>query len=314
MAKKLTNLTEYWRGGVEQWECDNMGHMNVRFWMRRFYDSLVPFSNHIGLSSAFSPMAENTLSMRQTHLKFIKEAHVGAALYLQGGTHLISEKEIEYYAEIRHSKTHDLAATIITKLNYVNCKSGIQIALRDDIFAKANALRVEIPEYAKPRSINLNQAIAAHTLDWAKEKGFMRIGLMPVRASHCDVFGRFLPENYFGFISESVPNLTAHRNDDGGKNSNNQTENRPRIGGAVLENRFDYYEPPNAGDVLEIVSGVVALADKTRTLQHRIYNVLTQEAVCISHAIVANFDLDQRKAVSFSPEYRAKIEKNMISL
>ena len=307
-------MKEYWRGGVEQWECDNMGHMNVRFWMRRYYDSLASFASDIGLGRAFSSEAKSTLMMGQAHLKFIKEAHVGAALYLKAGPARIDANNIEYFAEIRHSKTHDLAATLISKLNYIDCESGNRIGFANEIIAAAEVLKIEIPQYALPRSIDLNQAIAGHDLDWAKEKGFKRIGLLTVRESHCDVFGRLLPESYFEFISESVPNLAAHRDEGASQIETSKAAGKPRIGGAVLENRFDYCAPPKAGDVIEIVSGVVAVADKTRTLQHRIYNAATKEAVCTSHAIVANFDLELRKAVSFAPEYRAKILENMISL
>ncbi len=314
MAKKLTDFCEYWRGGVEQWECDNMGHMNVRFWMRRFYDSLAPFANEIGIGRAFSSKSKETLTMRQAHLKFIKEAHVASALYLKGGAIGINDNKIEYYAEIRHSKSDSLAATLIAKLFYINGENAETIKIPDAIIANIESAKCIIPDYAKPRSINLSEDIAAHNLDWAVKKGFSPIGLMAVRAHHCDIFGRFLPENYFGFISEAVPNLIMLSGESRVNIGSDTKTNGPRIGGAVLENRFEYFDAPNAGDVLTILSGVVALADKTRTIQHRIFDAISGLPVCISEAIVANFDLDQRKAVSFSPEIRSKITKQLILL
>ena len=32
---------EVWRGGVNTWECDEMGHLNVRFYVARAMEGLV---------------------------------------------------------------------------------------------------------------------------------------------------------------------------------------------------------------------------------------------------------------------------------
>jgi acyl-CoA thioester hydrolase len=313
-AKKLTELNEYWRGGVEQWECDSMGHMNVRFWMRRFYDSLPVFANQIGLSNSFSPSSPFTLTLGQAHLKFVKEAHVGAPLYLVGGPSSFDKIGLRYYAEIRHSVNHELAATLNANVNYINSQTNSKENMPNLVLEKLNSKKIVVPQHGMPRTIDLATELAIGDLDWAIEKGFSRIGLMVVRQDHCDCFGRFLPEMFFGAISEAVPNFRAFGHARDQNLDANSQEKQPRLGGAVLENRFDYLELPRVGDILEIRSGIVGLADKTRTLQHRIFNFTTKKPVCISHAIVVSFDLNTRKAVSIPIEMRKQIEAGMISI
>lgn len=53
----MTNDTgvEVWRGGVNVWECDEMGHMNVRFYVTRAMQGLVGLAAELGMPEAFSP-------------------------------------------------------------------------------------------------------------------------------------------------------------------------------------------------------------------------------------------------------------------
>lgn len=291
-----------------------MGHLNVRFWMRRFYDSLVIFAHDLGFDNIYNVDAKNTLIMRQAHVKFIKEAHVGAPLYLMGAPSFCDQNGLSYYAEIRHSKTDDLAATLNANLDFVKSGNGEKQDLPQTVQKAANSKTIIVPKHGAPRSIELTKNMHIGNLDWAVGKGFKRIGLMPVRQSHCDCFGRLLPEMFFGLISESVPNISAHRHTEDHEKSEPLPATRSNIGAAVLENRFDYYELPQAGDIIDIYSGIVEIGDKTRTIQHRLFNAKTKSMVCLSHVIVANFDLDARKSVSIAPELRTQMEKNLIIL
>ena len=68
---------EVWRGGVNTWECDEMGHMNVRFYVARMMEGLAELAHVAGLEHAFRPNAPSTLAPRDQHIRFIKEAHAG---------------------------------------------------------------------------------------------------------------------------------------------------------------------------------------------------------------------------------------------
>ena len=61
---------EVWRGGVNTWECDEMGHMNVRFYVARAVEGLVGLAGALGLEGAFRPNAEATLLITdQRHVR-----------------------------------------------------------------------------------------------------------------------------------------------------------------------------------------------------------------------------------------------------
>ena len=48
---------EVWRGGVNTWECDRMGHLNVRFHVAHAAEGLVGLAAGLGLPRAFAPAA-----------------------------------------------------------------------------------------------------------------------------------------------------------------------------------------------------------------------------------------------------------------
>ena len=48
---------EVWRGGVNTWECDEMGHMNVRFYVANAMEGLVGLAAALGMPEAFKTNA-----------------------------------------------------------------------------------------------------------------------------------------------------------------------------------------------------------------------------------------------------------------
>jgi len=88
----MTGGIEIWRGGVNTWECDEMGHMNVRFYVARAMEGLVGLAAALGLPHAFAAHAGATLLVREQHIRFLREARAGAALHMTGGVVVVLGK------------------------------------------------------------------------------------------------------------------------------------------------------------------------------------------------------------------------------
>src|SRR6202008_1027913 len=76
---------EVWRGSVATWECDSMGHLNVGFYVAKAMEALIGFAAELGMPHAFAPHAEATLIVREQHMRFLREAQVGARLHVDAG-------------------------------------------------------------------------------------------------------------------------------------------------------------------------------------------------------------------------------------
>jgi acyl-CoA thioester hydrolase len=94
---------EVWSGGVNTWECDEMGHMNVRFWVAKAQEGLACLAAQLGMPRAFAADGAATLIVREQHIRFLREAHAGAALHMTGGVISLGESDARLLLIIRHS-------------------------------------------------------------------------------------------------------------------------------------------------------------------------------------------------------------------
>ena len=76
---------EIWRGGATPWQCDEMGHMNVRFYLSAANEGMANLAALMGMPRAFTPGASSTLLLQEHHVRFLKEARPGAGLVMTGG-------------------------------------------------------------------------------------------------------------------------------------------------------------------------------------------------------------------------------------
>lgn len=112
----MTGAVEVWRGGVNTWECDEMGHMNVRFYVARFMEGLAGIALKLGMPEAFAPDATATLLVQDHHLRFLKEAHAGTPLHMTGGVVEIADAGALVLLILYHSRTGEPCATALTRL------------------------------------------------------------------------------------------------------------------------------------------------------------------------------------------------------
>jgi len=66
---------EVWRGSVNSWECDQMGHLSARYYNALVRQGLVGIAAKLGLSGAFRSDAGDTLIVTEQHLRFLGRIH-----------------------------------------------------------------------------------------------------------------------------------------------------------------------------------------------------------------------------------------------
>lgn len=305
-------MREYWRGSVEAWECDEMGHMNVRFWVRRALDGLMLMATDLGCARAFASEATASLLPVRQHIRFLKEARQGVPLFFRGGVVSLSETEVTFYGEIIHSLDGAIGATFLTTMAHVEAKTGKAYPWPERASALAAGMKVDVPSHGSPRSIPFDTPTTLFDSATLLARGFQQVGLSAVRIEDVDVFNRLYPEGMIGRVSTGVPNLmTAWREETTAELSAQDGQPR-RAGAAVLEYRLDYLAWPSAGDFVAVYSGVADVAEKTNTLKHVLTHPITGEVFCICEAVAVTFDLVARKVIAIPPQARAKLEARLI--
>ncbi|WP_409418333.1 thioesterase family protein [Phenylobacterium sp.] len=289
---------EVWSGGVNTWECDEMGHMNVRFWVAKAQEGLAGLAARLGMPRAFAADGESTLIVREQHIRFLREAKPGASLHMTGGVIEMGECDARLLLVIRHLDGHP-AATFQLRVDHATARELRPFPWPARILDQARALAVEVPPYAAARSIDLSPVTSTASLPRAHELGLKRIGLGVVGPAECDVFGRMRPEIFIGRVSDGVGRLFG---DVRPGPEVAQDQPAPRIGGAVLEYRVLHLAWPEAGDGVELRSGFAGCDARTRRVMHWMLDPQTGQAWASAEAVVVSFDLDLRKVVDISPQ------------
>lgn len=301
---------EIWRGGVNTWDCDEMGHMNVRHYVVRAMEGLVGLAAELGLPHAFSPYANATLLVKEHHIRFLREAHAGAPLLMLGGVIEMGETDARLLQLLIHPASGELAATFQTTVVHATPREGQPFPWPRVARERADVLKVEIPEKARARSLDLSPFTPTAGLARAEQLNLTRIGLGGLLPSDCDVYGRMRAEQFIGRVSDGIGAfihpfrdvVVAH------------ADPRPaRMGGAVLEYRLAYLAWPRAGDRVDLRSGLVSTDARTMRVVHWMLDPATGAPWATSEAVAITFDLDARKVVPVSDAARAALREHEVA-
>lgn len=294
-----------YQGSVNQWECDDGGHLNIRFHFERAFVGLAHMARALELPRAFKEGAGSTLLAHEVHARFIKEARPGAPLVMHGGVVDIGESDATLCFDMRH---HDGApGTAFTfKVRHVETRGLRSFPWSDRTKAAAKRLKCKLPDHAKSRSINTDAAPADASIANAAALGAKRIGGAIVYPDQCDALGRLRGEHFPGRISDSVPNLlTAWRQA--------AASDGVHPAGAVVEARLVIRKFPRAGELIEVHSGIAEVGEKTLRIVHWILDPETGAAWASMEAVALTFDVATRKTITPSAEARERVSKLVVS-
>jgi acyl-CoA thioester hydrolase len=296
---------EIWRGGVNTWECDENGHMNVRFFMARATEGLITLAAELGLAHAFAPHAGATLLVREHHIRFMREAHENAPLHMLGGVIHMDESEAWLLQLLVHTHSGEIAASFQTRVAHATPREGRAFPWSKRTLELAEGLKVEVPEMARERSVSLEPFEPTAGLERAKALGLSRIGLGGVLPGDCDVFGRGRPELFIGRVSDGIAGLIHPFREAIIRHADIKPA---RVGGAVLEYRIAYLDWPRAGDRFELRSGLIDATNRTMRMAHWMLDPETGAPFATSEAVAITMDLDARKVIPISDAAQAALK------
>ncbi len=303
---------EVWRGGVNTWELDDMGHMNVRFYVARAAEGLVGVAAALGLPDAFRRNATSTLLVKEQHIRFMREARARAPLHMTAGVLELGDSEARILQLIVHSNTGEIAAAIQTVVAHATVQDERPFPWSDRSRALARGLMTTVPDNARPRSLTLEPVESVASLEAADRMGLIRLAAGAFSDQECDVFGRMRAEQFIGRVSDGVPRLAAAFRESVVEAAVEAGADKPaRVGGAVLEYRLLHLAWPRIGDRFEVRSGVAGVDQRAQRIVHWMLDPETGKAWGSSEAVAISLDLDARKIISINEEAQAVIRRRI---
>lgn len=299
-------MFEAFRGSVAQWECDMMGHMNVRHYFAKCDQAIRFAALQLGITPRLSRDEGIELVITDQHVRFLQEQHAGAGLGIRMGVLDFSDDRIRLYQEIYNTLSGDVATSFITTAQPRRVADDSLVAWPDAAGAFANANRTEIPDYAQPRSLDLAPGVDNMTLQKVEELNLYESSAGVISATNCDVAGRIRPAFLIGHIADGVVNMTQQF-----KTRGFIDDSERRIGGAVLEYRLIYRYRPRAGSLFTVRTGLAEVMDKTNRFATWMMDLETGRPILSAASVGLSFDLDTRKVVAPPPQARAEMAAMM---
>jgi len=286
----LPDMTPCHWGSVNQWECDENDHLNVRHFAGKINEAV-----QILLSRQFGIDAETVPGrIRAQHIRFLNEARAATPLRVDCAVVQQDEARLSVVSLMHDNVSGKPLAGFVSDIDI----SGLGPAAAADTMA-------DIPEPARPRGIDPAAVPAVpQTWDEARAAGYRIVGRGVIARAECDDDGQMLPHAYVGRISDGMPNLWGYLNPPHSQSARTSGE----LGGAALEQRLDIVAPLRRGAVYSQFSGVRALGNKTQHMAHLIFDESRQRVAATMEAVGVAMDLETRRAVPIPAERRRHLE------
>lgn len=300
----MSNMIEVVRSSVQTWECDQMGHMNVQFYMAKADEGLTAIAAALGLSARAQQSDRAALIPREHHVRFHRELRPGAPYTMSGGVLAARSEGLILYEEMQHAVTGAVAATFVTRTEWTDVEMRGGLPLPITAVAKTPRLTVDLPPQSAPRGLDMAPPRPAPTLAEAEQLGLMATFRGAVLPEHCDASGYMMPRHYMGRVSDAIPNLIAQ--------TRGEDRSTGTTGGAALEYRFVYRIAAGMGDLLVLKSGLRSVSSKTYVWCHWLFDGESGECFATAEAVAVAMDLTTRKAIEIPADMRAHLESLVV--
>jgi len=291
-------LLETYRGTVRREELDEMGHMNVAYYLKKSSDGLDNLRNALGLKN--TTFQEQGLAMLPVtdRILFKREVHHGDALSIRSGIRAVAEDgTIDVVNVLTNEENGELAAQFETFLGLTDIKTGKHVLWPDDVLEKAKKLVGTFDDYPMPEKAT------------GFEPSKQQFEAMPVTHEgqfidlETDASGLSCPAAHIARFWDAAPKIFGRLGIDHAEMVGNG------IGSAALEYILTYHKGVPAGTAVQIRSCMLDLGEKVFRFGHYMADANSGEPITSVEVVAVLFDLNKRKAVRFPDEYRENCDK-----
>jgi acyl-CoA thioester hydrolase len=100
-----------YKGSVFPWHCDEMGHMNVMWYVGKFDEGTRHFLRALGLTPAFLRANKRGMAAVEQTIEYRRELLAGDIVTVHSVLLEIKEKAVRFAHEMRNADTGEIAAT-----------------------------------------------------------------------------------------------------------------------------------------------------------------------------------------------------------
>lgn len=128
------------RGTVHAWQCDHMGHINVRAYGEFFEEACWQLYNRIGASPSLLRAGQIHLAAVQQDTSYLKELHAGDVIAIRSTMLEVRDKVIRFTHELTNEETSEVCARSTFTIVCIDSAARRGRSWPPEIAAKARSL------------------------------------------------------------------------------------------------------------------------------------------------------------------------------
>lgn len=137
---------ETYRAVVFPWNCDHIGHMNVRWYAHHFDDAGFHLWTMAGVSQADMRERNVGVVVAQIKIDYIKEMNAGDLLVIRNAFIHVGNKSVRHLGRMYNADTGELCATQEAIEVFFDPANRVSAPMPDDIRARLSELVVDHSE------------------------------------------------------------------------------------------------------------------------------------------------------------------------
>ena len=292
----MENSTIY-KNSVQAHEIDNLGHMNVQYYVKHCIDSYKLNFRINDLISNYQNL-ENDVILEKINIRYLNEQRLGTPFLINFYVSKIESDKIIIFQEMENLETTKISATFILVFKIKIQKEFIKNKFESFLFEHPNKLK-KVPFYGEIKGL-LN--IRDLKLDYFELQNYPKIfdtfcGLANAKNS---IISKYLDaSDYMGIVSAAVPNLLI---------KSNHSVFETNIGGAAVEYEFFFNEFIEPNTSIKLFSGLRNIKNKTYTWTHWLVDIDNKKVLAIANSVIVAMDLQNRKSVQIPYKMKTSLE------
>jgi acyl-CoA thioester hydrolase len=299
-------MIEAYRGYVNAWECDEMSHMNIQFYMAKASDAAFNMGVALGVGGRDEAAKAASLAPIEHHIRFHREMMVSDLVSVRSGVVDIEDRAFTLYLEMKNALSDALTATFVMRTGHRDHKGGHLSPLRNETRRRAEKLRVELPTEATARALTSDSFDRDISTARADKLGLIVSNRSVCNPWECDANGHMNPRFYMARFSECQGHFWAHIGI--GRHSQAEME----LATATTEYRLVHFCPLLAGNTILVRTGLFGLTQRTVHYKHWMFDGESGAPVAASEGIALLFNRTTRRAVDFPENLRARMASVLV--
>jgi acyl-CoA thioester hydrolase len=137
-------LSITYRGTVYPWQCDQMGHMNVMYYVGKFDEATWQMFAGIGVTPSYMRLQGCGVAAVHQVITYRRELRAGDLLTIRTGILEINPKLIRFYHEMTNDETGEIAATTVITGLHMDTQSRKACPFPEEVIQRAKRQIVEV--------------------------------------------------------------------------------------------------------------------------------------------------------------------------